>query len=180
MSKNIVLLSGSPRQEGNTARLAAAFAGGAESAGKAVSAFPVAGMKIAGCQGCGYCMKDKKGVCIQKDDMAEILEALKKADALVIASPIYYFSVTAQLKLAIDRTYALLRVEKPIRRAAALITCGNPSGDVANGAIEMFAKMCSISKWENAGVVVAAGLHQPGEIDGREELERAAAIGRDI
>ena len=91
---NIVLLSGSPRKGGNTDRLAAAFIEGAESAGKSVTLFRVADMKIGGCLGCGHCFEEK-GVCVQKDDMVGILNALGKADTIVLASPVYYFSVTA-------------------------------------------------------------------------------------
>jgi len=179
MSKNIVLLSGSPRKGGNTDLLSAAFVEGAESAGKSVTTFRVADMKIAGCLGCRQCV-EAKGVCVQKDDMPPILDALQKADAFVMDSPVYFFGVTAQLKLAIDRTYALLRVERPIKRAAILLTCGNPSAEVANGAIEMYHRMCGYSKWEEAGIIVATGLHQPGAINGRDELEKARELGRTI
>jgi len=129
MSNSIVLLSGSPRKGGNTDRLAAAFMEGAESAGKTITLFRVADMKIGGCLGCGHCFEEK-GVCVQKDDMPEILDALRKADALVLASPVYYFGATAQIKLAIDRTYALLCEKTPIKRAALLMTCGDSTADL--------------------------------------------------
>ena len=121
MSKNVVVLSGSPRKEGNTSILAAAFVEGARLAGKKVVEFRVADMKIGGCMGCKHCFTEK-GVCIQKDDMNPILEALKTADALVLASPIYYFDMSGQLKISIDRMFALLSVGTPIKRAAFLIT----------------------------------------------------------
>jgi multimeric flavodoxin WrbA len=89
MSENIVLLSGSPRKGGNTDRLAVAFIEGAESAGKKVTLFRVADMTIGGCLGCDHCFKEK-GVCVQNDDMIMILNALRKADAIVFASPIYF------------------------------------------------------------------------------------------
>jgi len=179
MSKNIVLLSGSPRKEGNTERLAAAFIDGAKSSDKNVIAFRTADMKIGGCRGCTHCFKEK-GVCIQKDDMAVILEALKTADALVLVSPVYYFDMTAQLKLAIDRTFALLSVGAPIRKAALLMTCGDSSEKAADGAVMAYKNICSYSKWEDAGVIIATGLHNPGEIDGNAALEKARKLGREI
>ena len=100
MSKNIVLLSGSPRKGGSTDKLADAFIKGAESAGKSVALFRVADMAIGFCIGCSHCF-DEKGVCILKDDMQTILDAIRKADALVFASPVYYCSVSAQLKLVL-------------------------------------------------------------------------------
>lgn len=176
MSKNIVLLSGAPRKDGNTEKLIAAFIEGAEAAGKSVLELRVADMQIGACRGCEHCMEEK-GVCVQKDDMPGILAELKKADAIVLASPVYYFNVSAQLKLAIDRTFALLEVGTPIKRAALLMTSGDESPGVAEAAVIMYQNMCEFSEWKKAGVVLAGGLHEPGEIDGRRELEDAKALG---
>ena len=179
MSKNIVIISGSPRKNGNTDRLVSAFIEGAESEGKAVSLFRVADMKISGCLGCNHCFEEK-GVCVQKDDMAQILDALKKSDAIVLASPVYYWAVSAQLKLAIDRTYALISDKPPVKSAALLMTCGDGKTETADSALAMYNRICSFSKWEDAGVVIATGLHAPGEIEGRAELEQARTLGREI
>ncbi len=178
MSDNIVVLSGSPRKGANTDKLAAAFIKGAETAGKRVALYRAADMEIGGCLGCGQCRDG--GVCIQKDDMPKILDALKTADALVLASPVYYFGVTAQLKLAIDRMYAQNRQETPLKRAALLLTCGNTSDHVAEGAIAMYEKMLAFYGWERAGVIVAAGMRGTDGIDGRGELDTAERLGRDI
>ena len=179
MSNNIVLLSGSPRKGGNTDRLAAAFMEGAESEGKNVALFRVADMKIGGCLGCEHCFKEK-GVCVQKDDMLQILEALRKADALVLASPVYFYGVTAQIKLAIDRTYALLPEKTPIKKTALLMTCGDSTTDAADGAVVMYNLIRAYSKWEDAGVIIATGLHSPDDIDGRAELDQARKLGLQI
>ena len=179
MSKKIVVLSGSPRKEGNTEKLAAAFIEGAKEAGKNVVVFRTADMKISGCRGCEHCFKEK-GVCVQKDDMQAVLEALKTADTLVLVSPVYYFDMTAQLKLAIDRTYALVSVEVPIKKAALLMTCGDNTEKAAEGAVVAYKNILAYSKWENAGVIIATGLHKPGEIEGRPELDKAKALGREI
>ncbi len=179
MRRNIVILSGSPRKGGNTDMLADAFVEGAESAGKNVTLFRTADLKIGGCLGCGHCFEEK-GVCVQRDDMPPILDALLKADVLVLASPIYYWSVTAQLKLAIDRMYPLIRVKAAIQRVAMLLTCGNKSEDVNEGAVFMLNRFRHAYGWDNAGVVTAAGLHDKGEIAGRAELDEARTLGRDI
>jgi len=176
MSKHIVVLSGSPRKDGNTARLTEAFVEGAEAAGKRISLFRVAGLHIGGCRGCGHCFKNQ-GVCVQQDDMPPILEALRRADGLVLASPVYFWSVTAQLKLAIDRFYALLKVGMHVKRAALLMTCGDTSESAAASSISMFRQICAYQRWEEAGIVIAPGLHTPGEIKGRPELEQAKLLG---
>jgi multimeric flavodoxin WrbA len=178
MGKNIVVLSGSPRKGATTDRLVDAFVEGAESAGNNVSCFRVADMKIGGCLGCGHCFEEQ-GVCVQKDDMPPILNALREADVLVLASPVYYFGVTAQLKLAIDRTYALLKERMPVKRAVLLMTCGVGS-NAATSAISMFRQISALQKWEEAGIIVAPHLHKPDEIDGRDELTQATHLGQKI
>jgi multimeric flavodoxin WrbA len=179
MSNNLVVLSGSPRKDGNTIRLTEAFIEGAQAAGKEVSLFMVAGLQIGGCRGCGHCFKHH-GVCVQRDDMPPILDALREADALVLASPVYYFGVTAQIKLAIDRCFALLEVGMPVTRAALLMTCGDSSAGAAASSIAMFRQICAYQKWEEAGIIIAPGLHTPGEIEGRAELEQAKRLGESM
>lgn len=179
MSKNIVILSGSPRKGGNTDRLVDAFVSGAKAAGKEIALFRVADLKIGGCRGCCHCFK-AQGVCIQKDDMPPILDALRKADALVFASPVYYFGVTAQLKLAVDRFFALLKEGMPVQCAALLMTCGADTDEAAAASVGMFRQICGYQKWEDAGFVIAPRLHNPGEIEGRPELEQAKSLGGSI
>jgi multimeric flavodoxin WrbA len=179
MSKHIVVLSGSPRKEGNTVRLTEAFLEAAKPAGKDISLFMAAGLHIGGCRGCGHCFKHQ-GACVQQDDMLPILDALRKADALVLASPVYYFGMSAQIKLVIDRFFALLQVGMPVRRAALLMTCGDASEAAAASSISMFRQICAYQKWEEAGVIVAPGLHTPGEIEGRAELAQARLLGESI
>ena len=177
MSKNIVILSGSPRKGGNTDTLVAAFQEGAESVGKAVKIFQVAHMKIRGCIGCEYCLDDT-GKCAIKDDMTEIVEALQEADIVVWASPVYYFSVTAQLKAVIDRTYPL-RSEGP-KQTALLLTCADESSDTAEGALVMYKKTIAYYEWSDAGVIIATGVEHVGDIAGHEALADARKLGQEI
>ncbi|MDR1125942.1 MAG: flavodoxin family protein [Deltaproteobacteria bacterium] len=179
MSKRIVVLSGSPRNVGNTNRLTEAFIEGAKTAGHQVSLFKVAGLTIGGCRGCGYCFKHK-GVCVQKDDMPPILDGLCTADALALTSPVYYFGVSAQLKLAVDRFFALLEEGMAVKRTVLLMTCGDATDAAAAPSISMFRQLCAYQKWEEAGIIIAPRLHNPGEIDGRAELEQAKKLGENI
>lgn len=177
MSNRIVVLAGSPRKGGNTDLLVEAFSEGATGAGKTLVPFRVAGMHIGGCLGCGHCHEVAPATCVQKDDMPPILEALRSSDALVLASPVYYFGVTSQLKAAIDRMFALLQEPSSIRRAALLMTCGADGAEVADASIAMFRRILAYQGWEEAGIVVAPKLHVPGQIAGRKELVDARAIG---
>ena len=180
MSKNIVILSGSPRKGGNTDKLAAAFKDGSESAGKTVTLFRVADMNIAPCIACEHCFKNH-GNCIQKDDMTQRIEALRNADAVVWASPVYYFTISAQLKLAVDRFYALVKEKTPIKRTALLMTCADDSIDTAEGAIATFKRNAIHHDWEDAGVLIVTNLHDKNDIENRKaELEQARNLGREI
>lgn len=103
--KKVLILSGSPRLHGNSALLSEEFARGAEEAGCEVEKIELQRKKIAGCLGCGACYRNG-GACVQKDDMEEVRAKMLEADVIVLASPIYFYTMTAQLKAAIDRTYA--------------------------------------------------------------------------
>ena len=179
MSSNIVLLFGSPRMDGNTNSLANAFVEGAASVKKTVTLFRVANMKIGGCLGCNKCFS-QNGTCVQKDEMPQILDALREADAVVFASPVYYFSVAAQLKTAIDRMYALNAAKPLIKRTSLLMTCGASEASVADGAVIMYQKTIEYNKWENAGIIIATGVRGEGALNGRVELEQAFKLGVEI
>ncbi len=106
-SKRILLVIGSPRTEGNSATLAKQVAGGAEAAGAEVESFYLHGMHIQPCTACDECREETGKDCVIDDDMQTLYPKLRRADALVIASPIYWFTVSAQTKVFMDRWYAL-------------------------------------------------------------------------
>lgn len=96
---------GSPRKAGNTDMMLDAFLDGGIAAGATIERVYVRDMEIKGCLGCGYC--DKHGVCVQKDDMARVYPLLETAHRIVVASPVYFYGLTGQLKLLVDRSQAL-------------------------------------------------------------------------
>ena len=98
---NILILAGSPRKGGNTELLAEAFAKGAAEHHH-VEIVSVRDYKVNPCLGCNACFKTD-GICAQNDDMAIIYEKMSRADMLVIASPVYFYGISAQLKAVIDR-----------------------------------------------------------------------------
>lgn len=100
----MVIVLGSPRKNGNSETLAKAVAEGFEKSGGTVEYIRLNRLSIRPCQGCGGC--DKTGVCVIKDDMTEIYEQVDKADRLLMVSPIYFYSPSAQLKIFIDRIQA--------------------------------------------------------------------------
>jgi len=102
MTKNIVVISGSPRKGGNSDVLCDSFIKGAQEAGNTVEKVTVSEKTIGFCQGCYKC--STIGACFQSDDMGEILEKLVASDVIVLATPVYFYSMDGQMKTLIDRT----------------------------------------------------------------------------
>jgi multimeric flavodoxin WrbA len=105
MGVRVVILQGSPRPKGNSSTLADRVAAGAREGGAEVESFHLHSMDIRPCRGCDACLKT--GVCAVKDDMRTLGPKLRAADAIVLASPVYWFTMSAQLKTCMDRWYAL-------------------------------------------------------------------------
>src|SRR6185369_14095295 len=105
MAKNVMVLAGSPRKGGNSELLCDQFIRGATESGNQVEKIFVCDMKINYCTACDAC-QGNGGRCVQKDDMAEILDKMISANVLVMATPVYFYTMNAQMKTLIDRTYA--------------------------------------------------------------------------
>lgn len=99
-----VIVLGSPRKKGNSEVLAQAIAKGLESAGGSVEYIRLNSLSLRPCQGCGGC--DKTGACVIKDDMTDIYSLVDRADRLIVTTPIYFYTVSAQLKIFMDRMQA--------------------------------------------------------------------------
>lgn len=167
---NILVLNGSPRPEGNTKMMIAAFQEGAVSSGHQVTVVDVCRKKINGCLACEYCHTKGHGVCVQKDDMQEIYDFLQETDMLVLASPIYYHGISGQLKCAIDRFYSAAYPMKPARlkKVAMILSSGDP--DMYDGALFSFqGDFLDYLGLENMGVFTAYGA-QNGSQEKWKEL----------
>jgi len=106
--KKVLVLLGSPRKKGNSAILAERIAKGAKSVCANVETLFIHGMKIAPCNSCYACQKPNSKGCSINDDMQIVYKKLMASDAWIIASPVYWFTVSAQTKLWMDRSFALL------------------------------------------------------------------------
>lgn len=156
----ILILNGSPRANGNTAAMTRAFTEGAEAAGHEVTEIQVGRKKIAGCLGCEYCHTKGNGSCVQKDDMDEVYEALKLADMLVFASPVYYFTMSGQLQNAIDRTYAF-DIPKNIRKAAMILS--SASDGVYEPSVLQYREILRFFGIQDMGIKTAHGAENKSE-----------------
>ena len=104
--KNILIISSSPRKNGNSQMLCEQFKKGAEEKGHTVTLIRLMEKKIGFCRACDGCMRND-GTCVLNDDMEEILKLFQKADVLVLATPVYFYGISAQMKTFIDRTYPI-------------------------------------------------------------------------
>ena len=182
MAKQIVILNGSPRKNGNTAALARAFAEGAASAGHTVTEFYLNGMDIHGCLGCFGGHSSRDCPCVQKDDMAKIYPAVRGADVVVLASPLYYWTLSGQIRTAFDRLFALEEGDGNLLRgngrAGALLMAAEGHG--FDDAVQYFDHLMAHLRWQNLGHVLAGGNTDAGDIAGKPELEQARALGASL
>ena len=177
--KKVVILEGSARRNGNSSILSDAFARGAEEAGCSVARINVAGKRISGCLGCNACYRNG-GACIQKDDMEEIRAKMLEADIIVLASPIYFYSMTAQLKAVIDRTYAFYQ-QLEGKTFYFLITCGAPEVSFTETMLASLRGFtCCVPNAKEGGVVLGTNAMEAGEIRGTAAMEQAYEMGRGI
>ncbi len=179
MEKKVLILSGSPRQGGNSDLLCDEFMRGAQEAGHNVEKIRIASKKVAPCSGCYYC-RDHQGACVHKDDMAEILQKMIDADVLVLASPVYFYSIDAQLKAVIDRTvarwlevknkefyYIATMADEALTSADRTIECFRGYADCVEGAVEK-------------GVIIGNGVYERGTIKSHKAMQQAYAMGKNV
>lgn len=179
MSKKIVLLNGSPRKNGNTEILADAFIQGAEASGNIVTKFNVGRMKVTGCTDCKYCFTHL-GECAKKDDMQEIYKALYDADLLVLASPVYWHGMTAQLKSVIDRMNVGTAKPMPITDAALLAVYGDTDTEAVEATISHYKAIITYMGWRDCGIVTQSEVMEKGDISGLSSLAEAKDLGNSI
>lgn len=181
MNKKIIVLNGSPRKKGNTSALVSAFAEGAKSAGNSVTEFFLAGMEIHGCRGCFGGGKNPDSPCVQKDDMDKIYPAYKEADIVVLATPLYYWTISGQLKCAFDRLFAVAECDPDYRnpkKECALLMAAEGSG--FEETLYWYDRLEKHLGWKNIGKVLCGGVMEIGDIEGKKELNEAYELGRTI
>jgi multimeric flavodoxin WrbA len=177
-NKQVLVILGSPRKKGNSSTLAARISRGAKSAGAEVETLFLHNLKISPCRGCDTCQKhDSKG-CAIKDDMQEIYPKLIKADAWVIASPVYWFTMSAQTKMFMDRCYALPAYAKnPFagKRIAIAMSYGDvdPVRSGCVNALRTFQDAYRYTRSKIVGMVYGSAM-KAGEIVNNKALMREA------
>lgn len=177
--KKVLILTGSIRKEGNSKKLAEAFAKGAKETGKEVELIDCARLNVGACMVCNQCFKNGDA-CIQKDDFSQVASKIEQADCIVFATPIYWFSFSAKLKAVIDKFYSFYVAKKDISgKKVVLLACGEATEAVTgDGIITTYHLIADYLKWKNVGEVCALGYGEAGAITGALELEQAEKLGK--
>jgi len=182
-TKQVLIILGSPRRMGNSATLAARISRGAESAGAKVENLFLQDLEISPCRGCDTCQQHDSQGCAIKDDMQEIYPKLIGADAWIIASPVYWFTMSAQTKIFMDRCYALpAYAENPF--VGKLVAIAMSYGDVdpvksgCVNALRTFQDAFRYTRSKLVGMVYGSAM-RAGEIESDGALMREAEeLGR--
>lgn len=177
MSK-ILILSGSPRKNGNTDSLVASFAAAAKEKNE-VEIVSVSDCQIAPCIGCNSCFTREGHRCFRDDDMTAVYEKLSRADVLIIASPVYFYGISAQLKAVIDRLHTPMRNSFHIRKTGLLLVGAAELPELFDAILVQYQLIMNFFHLEDAGTVLVRGAREKGEVK-QEDLEKAFRFGQSI
>ena len=176
---NILILSGSPRKGGNTELLVEAFVKGA-SQKHHVEVVPVHDNKVNPCMGCNACFKNEANTCVQNDDMSLIYEKTTRADMLVIASPVYFYGLSAQLKAVIDRFHNPIRDTFRLKKMALLLVGADTLPELFDSILAQYRLCLNFFKLEDAGCVLVRGVKNKGDIRNVDALHEAFHLGSNV
>ncbi|WP_243373396.1 flavodoxin family protein [Geotalea sp. SG265] len=177
MAKKVLVLSGSPRKNGNSELLCDQFMRGATEAGHQVEKINVREKRINYCTACDACQRNG-GTCVQKDDMAEILDMMIQADVIVMATPVYFYTMNAQLKTLIDRTYARY-TEISNKDFYFLMTAAVGNKSLLERTLESLRGFTScLSGAKEKGVIYGTGAWNAGDIRKSPAMGQAHEMGK--
>lgn len=179
MNKNVLIISSSPRKGGNSETLAAAFARGAQEAGNRVETVYLREKQYSFCKGCFACRK--LGHCVINDDAVELAARMHDADVLVFVTPVYYYSVSGQLKTILDRANPIYDTDYAFTKAYLLATAAEDEPETVEGTEKAVQGWVDcFPRCELVETVFAGGVNEVGEIVGHPALEKAYQVGKEI
>ncbi len=179
MGKNVLIISSSPRKGGNSDVLCDEFLKGAKENGNTVEKIFLKDKKINCCTGCGYCNTNDYTACSQKDDMAEILDKMQSADVIVFSTPIYFYSISGQMKTFIDRLCArYTHIEN--KDFYYILTAADSSNHAIQFALGEFkGLMACLNNPKEKGYLFAGGVWQKNEVLNTDYPALAYKLGKE-
>lgn len=178
MNKKVLIISGSPRKGGNSDTLCDQFMAGAKETGNDVEKIFLKDKKINYCTGCYACKRD--GNCVQKDDMAEILDKMMAAEIILMATPVYFYTMNGQMKTLIDRTvskYMKMKDKDMYFIATAAVT----NKAELERTIEGFRGFTDCYEGlREKGVILAAGVWNIGDVKRTKYMKEAYEMGKNV
>lgn len=177
MSKQIVVITGSPRKKGNSFAMTDAFIKAAEEKGHSVTRFDAALKNVGGCRACETCFRTGKA-CSFDDDFNTIAPAILEADAVVFTMPVYWYSIPAQIKGVIDRLFSFVVGGKDIagKECAVIACCEEEDMSVLDGVRIPLERSAALMKWKMVGEVLVPGVLNAGGIEKTDGCKQAAAL----
>lgn len=179
MSKNVLIISSSPRKGGNSDVLCDQFMKGAKESGNQVTKIRLAELNVEYCSACYACKK--VGHCVKQDDMEQVITKMKAADVIVLATSVYFYTMCAQMKTMIDRTLGGAQKAGLENKEFYLIATA------ADGKAEMERTIDGLRGYleclpgaKEKGVIYGAGAWQMGDIQGNPVMEEAYQMGKSI
>lgn len=183
MKKKVVVISSSPRRNGNSEILVDRFIEGAKSAGHDVEKVVLSQYKMNPCIACEYCRKHENQ-CVQNDDANEVIDKIINSDVFVFATPIYFYSLSAQLKILIDRMFAReyeIRESKNRKQAYLILTSGTKDIEQTVGTVESFRGFIKVLRTvDEGGIIYGLGAFLKGDATHHEAYEKAYEEGKNI
>lgn len=181
MGKKIVVITGSPRKNGNSFAMTDAFIKAEEAKGNTVTRFDAAQSNVGGCHACESCFKTGKA-CSFDDDFNTIAPAILEADAVVFTMPVYWYSIPAQIKGVIDKIFSFCVAGKDIsgKMCGLIACCEEHDASVLDGVRIPIERSAALLKWQMAGEVLIPGLLNVGDIEKTDGCAQAAALADKI
>lgn len=180
--KNILIIQGGGRPNGNTSQLISSFMAGAKESGHSVERISLIKNEVEGCLGCNACRYGKP--CIQKDSFNDLVSKIKNADCIVFASPLYFWTISSRIKAFIERLYCIAeedpnpppgRYERyPIKDSALLMTSADDFFWTFEQAVSYYQfAIVNYIGFKDKGMVLAGGC---GDTNGKPQIDRTGHL----
>lgn len=181
MSKKIVVITGSPRKNGNSQIMTEAFIEAAQNIGHTITRFDAAEKKVGGCRACDTCYQTGKA-CSFDDDFNTIAPDILEADAIVFTMPVYWYTMPAQIKAVIDKMYSFYVGGKDLsgKKSALIACCEENDMSVMDGVRIPYERTAALLKWNPIGEVLVPDVSKTGDVEKTDGCKQAQALAEKI